>query len=196
MKTGRSILLLLTLTVTVMAQEEVSAPLPENSRFALQLKDARTKVSSMANKTFDAAAFNTKMFNTKSAGLTGHTNNFSFPNNAFAKQFQTGAFRGFGGNFNTPTNQNFATDQVFDLDRQPFSSKVLDQRADRDSERTFTAQDWRRRYQDDGKLYQGRELTELGSYSGKVVLQNKDDMMWGQETLSSAQIKAILNKNK
>ncbi|MDR2463136.1 MAG: hypothetical protein LBD30_05085 [Verrucomicrobiales bacterium] len=197
MKRRCTILLLLALPLTVRAQEEVSAPLPENSRFTQQMKDAMEgKASDFANKNFNTTPFNTKILNGKSANLAKGANNFSFPNNTFSRQFQAGSFDGFGGSYVVPENKKFATDRFFELNRRPFSGKVVAVTVDRDSGKSFGAQNWDKKYRDAGRMYQGKELTELGSYSGTLVLHGKDDMNWGQETISSEQIKEILNKDK
>jgi hypothetical protein len=159
-----------------------------------QFDDA--KASDFANKNFSTNSFKTKILNEKNSNLMRRVNSFSFPNNSFAKQFKTNSYQGFSSSFTAPDNRNFATNKTFDPGGQPFESKALDYQTNRDSGRSFTAQDWDRKNHFSDQRYQGKEMNEAGSFSGTVVLRNKDDVKWEQDSLTSGQIKEILNKNK
>jgi hypothetical protein len=195
---GIAVLWLSSLPLTVTAQEkEVSESLSEDSRMMRQMRAAMTGTArNFAYKGFDTKAFNTRVLNEKDSGLMRNANNFSFPSNSSAKRYQTGSFNGFAREFATTENRKFATGQTFDVDQQRVAGKILTLNVDRDSERPFTAENWHKQSAFSGKLYRGKEITELGEFTGTLVLSNKDDLQWQQPSLSSAQIKEILNKNK
>jgi hypothetical protein len=194
--------MLLGLTLTAMAQLQDDGMAPADTRQYMKSLDKQLhdfqggKASEFANREFFTNTYKTNILNEKSSGLMRDANNFSFPNTAFSKQFTTGSYQGFSKNFATPDNKNFSTDKNFDTTGRPFDSKVLDSPTDRDSGKSFASQNWNKPYYLAGKQYQGKEMTELGEYSGTVVLNNKADVKWEQDSLSSAQIKEILNKNK
>jgi hypothetical protein len=189
---------LLCLPLAVMAQPVDSAHYNFLDRIDQQVGNGSggNKTSEFANKEFVTGTFKTGILNQKSANLMRNNDNFNYSNSTFNKQFATDSFNGFGGRFTAPANRNFSTDKIFDPGARPFNGQTLSYRMDRDNKKTFTAADWDKRYYREKKIYEGKEMTQLSASSGTVLVQNKDDVKWKQESLSSEQIKEILNKNK
>jgi hypothetical protein len=191
-------LLLLGLPLMAAAQQAdpISPPDTEKYLDSIRKQFDDAKASDFSNKSFSTNSFKTRILNEKDSNLMRSANNFSFPNNSFARQFETNSYQGFSNRFTAPDNRSFATNKTFDPGGRPFEGKTLDYQTNRDSGRSFTAQDWDRKNYFSDQRYQGKEVTEVGSFSGTVVLQNKDDVKWEQDSLTSGQIKEILNKNK